>query len=291
MNYLVMMMNSELAKLLLKNKKIKEFVTKNAIDEKEILKNYNLFSQFQEMDDICSNCDKKECLSEVENMTCELLYEDGKVRCVYRDCNLVQKDDPNSLEVIDFTPNQGKPINTGPREKVFEKFKDFYTKYNQDNKGLVKGLYLHGKYGTGKSFIMYEFAKKLAKKNRKVIFVYYPDFVRRIQSSFGDGENVEDLVYRLKTCDVLFLDDLGRESNTSYIRDEILGPILQYRCDNFLPLFATSNRSFKLLVEHLADASGKIDNVKAKAIISRLEFLMDECLLDDEDFRKKENNQ
>ena len=116
--------------------------------------------------------------------------------------------------------------------------------------------------------------------------LYYPDFVRRVQSSFGDGDNIEDLVYRLKTCDVLMLDDLGRESNTSYIRDEILGPILQYRCDNYLPMFVSSNRSIKLLIEHLSDASGKIDTIKGKAIASRLEFLMDECLLDDVDFRK-----
>ena len=286
-----MMMNSELAKLLLKNKKIKEFVLKNALEEKDILRNYNLFSQFQEMDDICSKCDKKECLSEVENMTCELVFEEGVVRCVYRECNLVQKADPGALEIIDYTPNEGKLFNSEAREKTLSKFKDFLEKYNSDNKGLVKGLYLHGKYGTGKSFMMYEFAKLIAKNGKKVIFVYYPDFVRRIQSSFGDGENVEDLVYRLKTCDVLFLDDLGREFNTGYIRDEILSPILNYRCDNYLPMFATSNRSFKLLVEHLSDASGKIDNVKGKAIVSRLEFLMDECLLDDKDYRKLENYQ
>ena len=284
-------MENELVKMLLKNKSVKDFVTSNAISEKEILSNYNLFSQFQEMDDVCRECDGRECASELENMTCELVYENGKVRCVYKDCTKIKVVDPGKLEVVDFTPPKGEMYPNQARVKIFKKFEEFVQKYNESNKGLVKGIYLHGKYGTGKSFLLYEFAKKLAKENKKVIFVYYPDFVRRIQSNFGDGEEIEDLVYRLKTCDVLILDDIGREANTSYIRDEILGPILQFRCDNYLPMFASSNRSFKLLTEHISDASGKNDTVKGNAIISRLEFLMDECLLEDEDFRKKENNQ
>ena len=280
-------MKNELIENLCKNKKIKKFIIDNAIDEKEILKNYSLFSQAQEMDDICSQCDGTICNSSIEDITCELEYDNGKVRCVYKDCNKVVRVDPNALEVVDFTPPRGERIPTQPRIAVFKKFNEFLEKYyDKENKGLAKGIYLHGKFGVGKSFLLYEFAKSLAQKNTKVVFVYYPDFVRRVQSSFGDGDNIEDLVYRLKTCDVLMLDDLGRESNTSYIRDEILGPILQYRCDNYLPMFVSSNRSIKLLIEHLSDASGKIDTIKGKAIASRLEFLMDECLLDDVDFRK-----
>ena len=281
-------MTNELVKNLCKNKQIKKFITDNALDEEEVLRYFPAFSQFQEMDNCCKECDGRECLSEVENMTCDLAIDNGVVRCVYKDCDKVKAVDANSLEIIDYTPSKGEMKISGNRALIFKKFADFITNY-ENSKGLVKGIYLHGQFGVGKSFILYEFAKTLASKGISVVFVYYPDFVRRIQSSFGDGESVEDFVYRLKSCDILMLDDLGRESNTSYIRDEILGPILQFRCDNFLPMFATSNRNFKLMKEHLSDANGRIDEVKGRAIISRLEFLMEEIELKGEDFRKLEN--
>ena len=101
------------------------------------------------------------------------------------------------------------------------------------------------------------------------------------------GKNIYyvSLILKLKKADILIIDDIGREANTPYIRDEILGPILQYRCDNNLPMFMTSNREFDLLEKHLSETASSVDSVKAKAIMARIKYLMDEYELVDKDYR------
>ena len=43
------------------------------------------------------------------------------------------------------------------------------------------------------------------------------------------------------------LDDLGSENMSAWLRDEVLGPVLNYRVLECKPLFISSNISFCLL--------------------------------------------
>ena len=96
---------------------------------------------------------------------------------------------------------------------------------------------------------------------------------------------MEKLLLELKKVDVLMLDDLGGENNTAFVRDEILGPILQYRMNEELPVFATSNYNFLQLVEHFADTSLETDKLKAGRILQRIQYLMNPVELVDLDYR------
>ena len=60
---------------------------------------------------------------------------------------------------------------------------------------------------------------------------------------------------------------------TAYNRDEILCPLLQYRMDNNLTTFCTSNLSLNELDQTLAISKSGVDEVKAKRIICRIEQL------------------
>ena len=84
----------------------------------------------------------------------------------------------------------------------------------------------------------------------------------------GEVKIVNDNEYYL-----LLIDDIGAEALTSWNRDEILCPLLQYRMDNNLTTFFTSNLNLKDLEEHLSNSKTGVDNVKAKRIISRIEQL------------------
>ena len=84
---------------------------------------------------------------------------------------------------------------------------------------------------------------------------------------------------------LLFLDDIGREQNTVYNRDQILGVILQYRCMNNLQTFMTSNYDIKMLSEHLSDSKEKIDNVNSSGIIERIISLMNVIELNVKSYR------
>lgn len=273
----------EIIKSLLKNKDIAKFVKDNNLTDDEVIASFSKLSLYIENSNICANCDGHECNSAAEGMKSYLEVDNyGHVRVVYEDCPLYQYNDVSNLEVIDYTDSNIQIELNKARMDLLKRLDEFRTNYQSGK--FTKGLYLYGRYGIGKSLIIYSYAKKLVGNGAKVLFAYYPDLVRRIQSLFGTGE-LEALVLKLKKADILILDDIGREANTPYIRDEILGPILQYRCDNNLPMFMTSNRAFNELQKHLSETNSDKDDYKASAMMSRIKYLMEEYYLDDKDYR------
>ena len=69
------------------------------------------------------------------------------------------------------------------------------------------------------------------------------------------------------------LDDIGAENTTAWSRDEVLGPILQYRMEEDLPTFFTSNLTLKELESALSITNNGIEKVKAKRIVERIKQL------------------
>ena len=84
----------------------------------------------------------------------------------------------------------------------------------------------------------------------------------------------------------MLLDDIGAEYLTTWSRDEVLGTILQYRMDNNLTTFFTSNLNMKELESHLASSKNGVDEVKAKRIISRIEQLTEDLEMISKNLRK-----
>ena len=122
-------------------------------------------------------------------------------------------------------------------------------------------------------------AKTLADRGHDVLFMFYPDLVRKVKSLIQDNK-LEQGITELKNVDVLMLDDFGAENSTAFIRDEILSPILQYRMNNNLPTFMTSNLEDEQLINHLADSNNGTDLVRASRIRERIRAMMNYVQLD-----------
>ena len=75
------------------------------------------------------------------------------------------------------------------------------------------------------------------------------------------------------TSDILLIDDIGAENNSAWARDEVLGTILQYRMDNDLSTFFTSNFTIEELESVLSETSKGTDEIKARRIIERIKYL------------------
>ncbi len=167
----------------------------------------------------------------------------------------IYKDDSNRLEAI----------------KYLKKYYDNFGKEKQ------KGLYLHGNFGCGKSYLIAALFNELAKKGIKSTIIYFPKFLTSLKASFNDPDNnfQEKFDYVIESP-LLLIDDLGAENISNWSRDEVLGVILQYRMEEGLPTFFTSNLSIKELEVHLS-INGKADDlVKAKRIIERIKYLADD---------------
>lgn len=143
---------------------------------------------------------------------------------------------------------------------------------NFDNEEVEsKGLYLTGSFGSGKTYMVSAILNEMAKRGVKSTIVYYPEFLRDLKASFSDNYNEKFVV--AKKSPILFIDDIGAENCSVWSRDEILGSILQYRMEQHLPTFFTSNLSLKELEEHLSNTSNGVEKVKARRIIERIKQL------------------
>lgn len=140
-----------------------------------------------------------------------------------------------------------------------------------DTKEPVKGLYLHGSFGSGKTYLIAALFNEVAKKNVRSAIVYFPEFLRHLKSSFHD--DFEEKFNYIKKVPLLLLDDIGAENLTSWSRDEILGPILQYRMEEHLQTFFTSNLTLEELESHLSVTANGVDKVKSRRIIERIKQL------------------
>ena len=132
----------------------------------------------------------------------------------------------------------------------------------------MKGLYLHGNFGCGKTYILSACFNEMQKRGFKTKIVYLPDLLRTIK---GDFEAMNDIMDELCRVDLLLIDDIGAEKVTDWGRDEILGTILQSRMNEHKTTFFTSNFTIKELEEHLSNKG--IDKVEANRIIERIKQL------------------
>ena len=175
------------------------------------------------------------------------------------------------------------------RVEVIKYTTDYYKKFFTENR--TKGLYLYGNFGCGKTYIIAALFNELAKKNIKSAIVYFPEFLRNLKSSFKDEKENNDISFEnkftyIKKIPLLLIDDISAENVTAWSRDEILGTILQYRMEENLPTFFTSNLSLEELETHLSISSQKIEVLKARRIIERIKYLTNEMKLIGFDRRK-----
>lgn len=155
------------------------------------------------------------------------------------------------------------------RLPVVRYINDFIDKYLKGEN--PKGLYLTGSFGSGKTYLICALFNELAKNNIKSVIVYYPEFLRSLKSSFKD--DYEEKFNKVKKAPLLLIDDIGAEACSSWNRDEILGSILQYRMENHLATFFTSNLNLNELEEHLSSTSNGVEKIKARRVLERIKQL------------------
>lgn len=150
----------------------------------------------------------------------------------------------------------------------------FCEKYDKNSN--FKGLYLHGTFGCGKTYLISAAFNELAKKRITTEIVYLPELLRDLKSDF---DSFADRIDYLENVDLLLIDDIGAEKVTEWSRDEILGTILQHRMNNYKTTFFTSNLSIEELEQHLIISSNIDEKVKARRIIERVKQLTEDMEL------------
>ena len=229
----------------------------------------------------CSKCkglDK--CKNEVSGHVYYPVVRSESLEFIYKPCKYfkeeTKKEIKNNNTIFFQTPRELE--NASLSNLTLEKERNSILKYIKDflkkkvNNEYVKGLYLSGSFGSGKSYILSALLNELSNKGFKTVNVYYPKLLIKLKSSFDD-DSYNDVLDEIMTSDVLLIDDIGAENNSSWSRDEILGTILQHRMDNNLTTFFTSNFTIDELETVLSETSKGTDIIKARRIIERIKYL------------------
>ena len=254
-----------------------------------VINNQNVieFSLLLESNKKCVKC-KGLDFCDNENKGFKLIYEDDAFK--YSPCRYLndfnKKNKNKSLIKTLYLPSKilearidNYDINSESRKKIFAKINEFITATR--NGEYAKGLYLYGTFSIGKTYTLACIANELARNNIESLLIYFPDLVTDLKNAISDNNRYQSLINMLKSVSVLMLDDLGSENMTPWIRDEILGPIINYRVLENKPVFISSNIKPNELKNHLAIDKLSESNLKAERIISRLNALMVSINMDD----------
>jgi len=246
-------------------------------DEKILMKNT---SKLQNTVCELKNCSKCKGLDYCKNEIIGHIYyplkENDYLAFTYKPCKYFKNNKRKNNTIFFDTPvllqnaSLSDLISEKERINIKKYIKDFLKKkINNEN---AKGMYLSGSFGSGKSYILSALLNELSNKGFKTINVYYPSLLKRLKASFSDY-NYDEVLDEITTCDILLIDDIGAENNSSWARDEVLGTILQYRMDNDLTTFFTSNFTIDELENILSETSKGTDEIKARRIIERIKYL------------------
>lgn len=272
----------------LEEKKFKEFIDCIKIDDDLLIKYTSRLKEAALEFHNCLNCKGLvECKNKVRGFSLIPSKDNNRVCFSYKSCHYKNKESyKENVELFDV-PSAIKNASLKDLYKdknridVIKRMKSYLSNYfsNKD-----KAIYLHGSFGSGKTYLIAALINELAKKDVKGIVIHLPEFLRGLKDSFT--KDYSEKFDTIKKVPILLIDDIGAEYLTSWARDEVLEPILQYRMDENLATFFTSNFTIEELESHLSVTSNSVDRVKAKRIIERIKQLSEPCELVSKNYRE-----
>ena len=280
----------------LENVRFEEFVSKLGLSKEKLCKyTSTLEESFEEYE----HCKKCKCLESCQNKVTGYAYLPKKIKdqlefyykaCKYQNKFLKEEKKCQNVYVFEVPEAIRKAnmkeiyIENKDRYEVLKWMKNFIQTYEKNKK--QKGLYLHGSFGCGKTYLISAMFHELGNRNVKSAIVFWPEYLNSLKNSFNEYQEFKNKIDYIKKVPLLLIDDIGAEATTTWGRDEILMPILQYRMDSSLPTFFTSNCTLKELEYHFSNSKNGIEEVKARRIIERIKQLTEDIKLVSDNLRK-----
>ena len=256
-----------------RNLEFQKLVASLELTDKEAMNYTSKLEEYLQEENNCKNCHGLyECKNKIRGYTnypqkynnhlmfsTEACYfKSQEFKKIKQSTTALQELETSSLKTIDTSDKN--------RYKLIKWVTNFIKEYDYGKN--IKGLYLHGNFGCGKTYILSACFNEMKKRGFRTKIVYLPDLLRIIK---GDFEAMNDIMDELCNIDILLIDDIGAEKVTDWGRDEILGTILQSRMNEHKTTFFTSNFTIKELEEHLSNKG--VDKVKANRIVERIKQL------------------
>ena len=275
----------------LKDENFKNFVSKIKLSDNTLMKYTSILESSCLEYTNCRNCKN---ILECKNKVCGYAYlpkiENEELIFNYKPCRYKEKLDKQTKHLNNiYMLGVNNYIIDASIENIYKEDKNrhetikwilsFLKTYEKDKH--QKGLYLSGSFGCGKTYLISALFNELAKKGYKSSIIFWPEFLRDLKASFD--YDFREKFETIKATPILLIDDIGSEVVTPWSRDEVLCTILQYRMQEHLPTFFTTNFNKEELERHLSCGS---EELKAKRIMERINQLTDNIEMISDNLRK-----
>ncbi len=155
--------------------------------------------------------------------------------------------------------------------EMAQRFVQHWDEFRKDGMGLL----LFGDVGTGKSYAAGCVANALIEQGRSVLFVCLGDIVNHMQGCYGSER--EDYTKSLLKPELLILDDLGAERNTSFGKEQVFD-VINKRTLSGKPMIVTTNIPLHIM-QNATDTGERRIYDRILAVCTPIRF-------DGENFRK-----
>ena len=187
-----------------------------------------------------------ECAENIENtakwkeafqIKAEPLFAEAKRKRValrYKECNLPARWEKRTFEVFNVNASN---------EVAYDAALEYVKQFDRDN---GTGLLLGGTVGTGKTHLAAAITMALMDEEYKVVFGTVNSLLSKIRYSYSDdqADTEAELFERYTTCDLLVIDDLGKERVSDWT-EQIVFDIINTRYENNKALVITTNLGLK----------------------------------------------
>lgn len=144
-----------------------------------------------------------------------------------------------------------------------------------------KGLFIRGGNGTAKTLRAAAVAKAYAERGRTVRFASSARLLSDFRDTYGGERSEGEVFAELNGCDLLVIDDMGKENPTSWAAT-MLYQVIDGRYGSGRPVVVTTNFTAGGLAARLAQS---LDESTARALLSRLVEMTEEIVMDGPDRR------
>ncbi|MCW6663923.1 ATP-binding protein [Aerococcaceae bacterium NML190073] len=169
-----------------------------------------------------------------------------------------------------------------PIVKAFQRQLDEYS-----YKSGKTGVWLYGKFGRGKSYLLGAVAGEYRKKGIAVTYLSAVGLMKDISKclDYNDYGAIRERVDALKKAEVLILDDMGAENTRDYGYKSVLYDVFDTRAKNGLMTYFTSNLDINEFTELVKNRVAVA--LDAERMQERIEMLAKPIRLAGENKRKK----
>lgn len=262
------------------NQVIQNFLRSHNLPFSIVEKNSSLFLAYLERLSLCKGCQGLDYCRQPLKGRIQILSVDnlGYLSDIYRPCKFEKLYDQTFAHQKNFKMHNGSQkqflidFDTIDLEKESDEYIQVYMAMI-DSLDQKKGIYLYGQPGTGKTYLLWALANRLAKEGKTISFVHLPSLIQDLKQNMQDNLYRNARLSKMKYCDVLIIDDIGAESISPWTRDEILFPILEFRMSQQKKTYFSSNYSMEELEDQYAKTKETNVLVAAQRLLERIKTL------------------